>query len=253
MDDLTDGFSWCKVYDDTFERSNFRVKSSRLKPAYLALFIFIIMRPIIKLEPNLEQKVKETAIKYLVKGKPEWDVAHALKSVGYIKELIKNEGGNARILVTAVYLLNIGYAKTEISKEAELGLAKVLTYKQKHASAGAAEAEKVLRQIGEFSKEEIGEICRLVYTHDEWWNHHQKNFNEHFNDFLITEADTLGMIDPDMPQNFSPQEQKKFIDSEVLPFRMPLFKTLYGKVKFKELLARLLRQLEKDLAVKTSI
>jgi len=200
-------------------------------------------RQFIPLDLGLEKKVKNEALSYLKKGKPVWDVAHALKSVEYMKELLKHEGGNARILITATYLLNIGYGLTNISKE-NMSFVTVLRYKQAHAIRGSKEADKILRKTGEFTEEEIKEITRLVYIHDEWWNTHTKNFNDNFNDFMITEADTLGMIDPEVPQNFSIEDQKKFLEESLLPFRAPLFKTLYGKVKLKELIGKAMEQVE---------
>lgn len=202
-------------------------------------------RPFIPLDPGLEQKVKNEALAYLKKGKPVWDVFHALKSVEYMKELLKHEGGNGRILITATYLLNIGYGLTNIAKE-NMSFVTVLRYKQAHAILGSKEADKILRKIGEFTEEEIKEIVRLVYVHDEWWNTHAKNFNDNFNDFMITEADTLGMIDPDVPQNFSLEDQKKFIEESLIPFRAPLFKTLYGKIKLKELLEKAMKEIKEN-------
>jgi len=194
------------------------------------------MKSIIQLDSTLEQKIKTIALTYLKKGKPIWDVFHALKSVEYMKELLKNEGGNGRILITATYLLNIGYGLTKIAKEKEIGFVTILKFKQQHAILGSQEAEKILRKIDDFTEEEIKEIVRLVFVHDEWWNTSIKDFDTNFNDFMITEADTLGMLDPGMPQNFSIEERQKFINEELIPFRLPLFKTLYGRVKLKELL-----------------
>ncbi|MCX6786178.1 MAG: hypothetical protein NTZ18_05045 [Candidatus Komeilibacteria bacterium] len=201
-------------------------------------------KPFIPLDQGLEQKVKNEALTYLKKGKPVWDVYHALKSVEYMKELLKHEGGNGRILITATYLLNIGYGLTNIAKEKEIGFVTVLKFKQQHAILGSQEAEKVLRKMGDFTEEEIKEITRLVLVHDEWWNTYTKDFVKNFNDFMVTEADTLGMIDPAVPQNFSIEDQKKFLEESLLPFRAPLFKTLYGKVKLKELIGKAMEQVE---------
>ncbi|MCX6786172.1 MAG: hypothetical protein NTZ18_05015 [Candidatus Komeilibacteria bacterium] len=201
-------------------------------------------RPFMPLDKGLEQKIKNEALTYLKKGKPIWDVFHALKSVEYMKELLKNEGGNARILITATYLLNIGYGLTKIDKEKEMGFVTVLRFKQRHALLGSKEADKILRQINEFTEEEINEIVRLVFVHDEWWNHSTKNIEDSFNDFMIVEADTLGMIDPEVPQNFSPEERARFINEELIPFRIPLFRTVYGKVKLKELIGKAMEQVE---------
>jgi len=197
-----------------------------------------IARPFIALDQSLEQKVKDAALQRLKKGKPVWDVFHTLKAVDYMKQLLINEGGNARILLSAIYLHDIGYSLTKISGKKEIGFTTVLTYKQQHALLGSKEAEKILRQINEFTEEEIKEIVRLVFVHDEWWNTRIKDFDANFNDFMITEADTLGMIDPEVPQNFSAEERARFINEELIPFRIPLFRTIYGKVKLKELLQK---------------
>jgi HD superfamily phosphodiesterase len=60
-----------------------------------------------KLDKETEGKLKAEALKYLEKGKPGWDIPHTLASVYWMKRLIEKEGGDERILVTAMYLHDI--------------------------------------------------------------------------------------------------------------------------------------------------
>lgn len=64
-----------------------------------------------KLDKGKEEEIKAIAIRHLKEGKPEWDVPHTLASVDWMRKLIEREGGNEKVLVTAMYLHDIGYPK----------------------------------------------------------------------------------------------------------------------------------------------
>ena len=107
-------------------------------------------------------------------------------------------------------------------------------------------AEEILRELGGFSEEEIKEIVRLVLVHDNLWEMPNKEFTaDGFNDFMVIEADSLSMIDPALPQNFSPADKRKFIEEEFVPQRLPLFRSEFGQAKVQELLQAANEQLER--------
>ena len=58
---------------------------------------------------DLEPEVKSIALKILEQGRGDWDVPHTLAVVYWMKKLIKKEGGDPKILVTAAYFHDIGY------------------------------------------------------------------------------------------------------------------------------------------------
>ncbi|GEM_PF-926998 len=205
-------------------------------------------RPLTELEPELEEQVKARVLTYLEQGKPNWDMPHTLKVVEYMRELLTHEGGNARVLIPAAYFHDSGYSLTNVAGQEGIEWQKILDVKRQHAVLGSAEAAKVLREIGGFTEEEIIEIARLVLVHDDLGDMPAKDFErEGFNDLMIVEADSLGMIDPSIPGNLSATERKKFIEQEFIPERLPLFKSDFGKQKVAELLEVALARIEREL------
>ncbi len=61
------------------------------------------------LDAKTEEKLKSEVLRYLEMGKPEWYIPHTLASVFWMRKLIESEGGDERILVTTMYLHDIGY------------------------------------------------------------------------------------------------------------------------------------------------
>jgi len=61
------------------------------------------------LDSKLEEKIKLRAFEYLKRGKETWDIPHTLSAVHYVRELIKKEGGDEKILVTTMYFHDTGY------------------------------------------------------------------------------------------------------------------------------------------------
>ena len=172
-----------------------------------------------KLDKETEEKLKKEAIKHLEKGKAGWDVPHTLSSVHYMKKLIEYEGGNEKILVTTMYLHDIGYPEMK----GDYGFDKVMDTKKQHAIIGEQKAEKILRKL-DFSEEEINIIKLLVRKHDELDNIDSKDRQ------LVMEADSLGQIDYERCEpTFSKEEAIKFIKIHFIPDRASRFKTKYGK------------------------
>jgi len=62
-----------------------------------------------KLDKALEEKVKQRAKAILVECRPNWDWPHTLASVYWMRELIRENGADERILIPAMYFHDTGY------------------------------------------------------------------------------------------------------------------------------------------------
>jgi CRISPR/Cas system-associated endonuclease Cas3-HD len=136
-----------------------------------------------------------------------------------MKELIKREGGDERILLPAIYLHDIGYAgiiESEYTFEAGEDA------KPDHMVKGALMARAVLEKTGGFSEDETYEICRLISIHDNLDEIKGRNAQ------LVFEADCLAQVDRDMVKpNFDKENYMKFIVN-FRKRRVPLFRTKTG-------------------------
>ena len=168
------------------------------------------------------EALKREALKYLEEGRPNWDVPHTLATIHWIKELIKAEGGNEKILVSTMYLHDIDYTKKDSDYNS------VSKSKEKHMVLGSKLAKEILSKL-EYSEEEIKEIVHLVRVHD------NIETLSSFNEILVFEADSLTQIDVERIQStFNKDEIKRFLNS-FEEYRLPRFKTNKGKALVKEL------------------
>jgi len=182
-----------------------------------------------ELDKKLENKIKKEVLKYLKEGKPEWDIPHTLSSVYWIKELIKEEGGNKKILVTTMYFHDVGYPRMKKGYNWK----DLLKAKKTHGITGAKIARKILKETGKFSSSEIKKISYLIKTHD---NLDKVNTIE---ELLVKEADGLAQIDIDKTTpNLDKNSYKKFLE-DFKNRRFPIFKTKSGKKFLEELWKRL--------------
>ncbi|MFA5382299.1 MAG: HD domain-containing protein [Candidatus Micrarchaeia archaeon] len=92
-----------------------------------------------ELNADLENKIKEVALRYMENARPNWDVPHMYATVFYIKKLIEKEGGNPNILIPTMYLHDIGYAGLISEPYSFEHIEKV---KQNHMKIGAELSEK---------------------------------------------------------------------------------------------------------------
>lgn len=183
-----------------------------------------------RLEKNLEAKIKKEVLKILEKGRPGWDVPHTLACVHWMKELIKKEGGNPRILIPAIYMHDIGYPDTVLKFNPK----KNVDMKIEHMKKGAALAKKILNSIGGFKDSEIEEIFSIISIHDAIYLF-RKGATKH--EQLVFEADSLGQIDVSrVKPTFSKADRKKFLN-RFRKNRATLFRTETGLRLLKELLA----------------
>jgi len=193
-----------------------------------------------ELDNKLEQKLKSVAIKYLERGRPNWDVPHTLACVYWMKELLKHESGNPKILVTAMYLHDTGGADLFNESHNTHGSQKEL--KEEQMKRSKVISEKILYEIGGFSKDEINRILYLVSVHDNITEITSSQDGQ-----LVFESDSLGQIDRDrVKPTFSKKDSLKFLDFFEQE-RVPYYKTEIGKKFLNQLLPEAKRYCEQEM------
>jgi len=103
-----------------------------------------------KLDPKTEEKLQEKVEILLRQGKPNWDIPHTQATVSWMRELIKAEGGNERILVPVMYLHDTGYPEVREGYNFE----ELMASKAEHEELGAQNAREILPGLG-FSSQEV--------------------------------------------------------------------------------------------------
>ncbi len=182
------------------------------------------------LNPDIENKIKEKAFYYSEQGRCDYNVTHLQAAVYYMKELLKSESGNPRILIPAIYLHDIGYA----GRLQEKGYAYKDTVKVKsdHMAIGAKMSQEILKEIGSFTDEEIKAISHLVGMHDKL---EEINTPE---EQLVFEADSLSMADRDrVKPSFDKENYLEWLD-HFINDRASRFKTETGKKFLQKLLPK---------------
>ncbi|MEK6885670.1 MAG: HD domain-containing protein [Nanoarchaeota archaeon] len=170
-----------------------------------------------------EEKLKEK-IKPFFKN-DSWSLSHTINAAEWMKKLLKKETGNPKILITAIYLHDIGYNLKE-----GYSLDERIARKKFHGEEGSILAKNILEEIGDYSEEEITEICHLVKVHDELDNIKTKN------ETMMIEADSISGLDPSVEgSRFTKEDLKRYIDN-FKKRRVPLFKTKTGKEYMNKLL-----------------
>jgi hypothetical protein len=181
-----------------------------------------------KLDSSTEEKIKKIVVEKIGKGgRQDWDIPHTLCSVKWMKKLIFENGGNDKILVTAMYFHDTCYGEHKRGYDYE----KSQEMKSMHARNGAEFARKSLNELVNFTQKEINEVCRLVGNHD----NHDDIQDE--NRQLVFEADGLAQIDwEDCPPNFDKDNCLKWLD-KYFSVERPLskWKTNLGKKSLQEL------------------
>ena len=179
------------------------------------------------MDEKLEEKLKSEVVKLLEKGRPNWDLLHTLASVYWMKKLIREEGGEEKILVSAMYLHDIGYSGLFTKKYDYDAVAEV---QRRHQKVGALKAREILQTLP-YTSGEIARITHLVEVHDTLDSLSSKN------EIMVMEADTLGQLDRErVASTFSKKDCERFIvylESE----RIPRFQTTTGKRYLNQLVA----------------
>ena len=113
----------------------------------------------------LENKIKEIVKNVLRKGRPG-DWGHTLSTVNYSKRLLEAEGGDSKIVISALYLHDTGWGKLDytdfhISPPSK----RIETYSaRQHMRYGAEIALKILFKGGKLRGVIIGANCSNYFN-----------------------------------------------------------------------------------------
>lgn len=167
---------------------------------------------------NNFKQLKKEVLNILRNGRPNWDIPHTLTSVYYMKKLLKHEIGDKKILISTMYLHDIGYSwvRMDLNKRDN-----VIKSKVDHMKNGVIFGRQILDKL-DYTDDEKKQILHLISIHD--------NLNDFFdsNKQLVFEADSLSQIDIRRAKsNLSIDDRTKFINS-FEEKRMPKFKTKTG-------------------------
>jgi hypothetical protein len=174
-----------------------------------------------KLEGRLESKL----LKHLESAfsHDDWTFRHTLSSVDAMKKIVGAEWANEKVLVTAMYLHDIGYA-TLLKKDYSLD--DRINAKKEHMEIGAADAKNILKEL-KYSQEEIEKIVHLISVHDKLDELSERD------ELLVLEADSIAQIDPRIGNTFSEEEVERFVRI-FEEKRVPKFITRTGKRMLEE-------------------
>jgi len=177
---------------------------------------------LMKLEKEIEDKLLQYIKKVFVNDK--WDYLHSIACVNTMKKIIAVEGGDEKVLLTTMYLHDIGYAG---SLKKGYSLNDRIEAKSRHMARSVEKAKPLLEKLG-YSDSEIKQIIGLISVHDKL---DELTLNE---ELLVLEADSLGAIDPNVNGNrFGEKEYERYVEIFERK-RVPKFFTKTGKEILKE-------------------
>ena len=172
-----------------------------------------------------EKRLQEIILDYFKKG--DWNHQHTLAAAYWMKKLIEKERGNDKILITCMYLHDIGYHLKN-----DENLDERLKRKKMHMEVGAREAERILPIEG-YTKDEIKQIAHLIRVHDKLKELNTKD------EILVLEADSLAQIDHDrVSPSFNKEDFANYLDY-FKKERASRFRTKTGKKFLRELMIKL--------------
>jgi hypothetical protein len=175
---------------------------------------------------NLSKEVEDKLIVFVrgVFANDEHNFRHTLSCVRSMKELVSKEGGDEKVLVSAIYLHDIGYSDFFSGKHT---MEQRIAAKKAHMGTGAIKAKNFLEGSGDFSPDEISEIVHLVNVHDiiESTKSHDEQ--------LVFEADSLGGVDSWVGVTFNEEEFGNYVQIFEAR-RAPRFVTRTGKELLKK-------------------
>jgi hypothetical protein len=153
-----------------------------------------------------------------------WDLLHTFSAVKWMKEIVRYEGGDEKVLLTVMYLHDIGYAGL-ISEG--YTLSERIEAKKKHMDISADLARGILSKL-DYSQKEIDKIIALILTHD------VLDGKKSLDESKVIEADSLAQIDPDVGNNFGEEEFAKYVEIFGRK-RYPRIVSRTGKIIFEKL------------------
>lgn len=174
-----------------------------------------------------EEALESESLVYLERGRPNWEVPHTIEVVDWMKKLVDAEGGNRRVLLTAGWLHDSGYAGLFDDQEAtyeNIGRAKPI-----HAENGPEIAGEILPRLN-YPNNETERIKELIRKHDRL-----KELESPY-EIMVMETDTLGQLSqPKERSTFNEEDYAKFI-AYVRDKRAPMFRTATGIEALEDLL-----------------
>ena len=184
-----------------------------------------------ELDATIEERLKKRVLEVLERGRPGWDGPHTLAAIYWLKELIGAEGGDARMLVPAMYLHDIGWTRSDFENNWQ----SIRNAKNVHMEKGVQMSRPILAELG-FSKTETDMILHLVGMHDKLEEISTTA------EQLVFEADSLGQIDVERVRStFKTKEDRQKFIASFETRRASRFKTSSGK----RFLAQILPQAKK--------
>lgn len=144
-------------------------------------------------------------------GDDQKRISHALSVLDYAEQIMKEEGGEPRIVLAAAVLHDIGIQEAERKHESSSAKYQEIE--------GPPIAERILKELG-FDTQSIYDVCEIV------GNHHSAKCNITLEFKVVWDADLIVNI-PDLFENRSAQELDEKIEK--------LFRTDTGKKIAKKL------------------
>ena len=175
------------------------------------------------INPTIESTLQEIIFPDLLKGRKDFDLPHTKAVVFWMKELlskINNPSIDPQVMITAAYAHDWGYIGlfdgVNSSDPKEIAKRKPL-HMERSAELITNLIEDKLSKYFSVSQKEL--VAHLVNIHD------QVEELQTDEEFLIMEADTLGMLDTDLVKpTFSKDDNESFIKNEINSRRVPSFK-----------------------------
>jgi putative nucleotidyltransferase with HDIG domain len=182
---------------------------------------------------ELEKKVEEYALEFLLKGRKEWDEPHTRAVVYYAESIARANDLDVLVLKTTAWLHDIGYFAMFENTDSK-NYDSVMDKKAMHMVNGAKLADKFLSRPEiktYYSDEQKERIIYLVSVHDKIEELAADD------EVALMEADTLGAIDiSKVATTFDKENAIKYVEKDLMGRRYPKFRTELGKKYFSELI-----------------
>lgn len=186
------------------------------------------------INPKIEKVLQQVIFQDLKKGRKDFDLPHTKAVVHWMKhlltsdpevtELVATKKINPKVMITAAYAHDWGYIGL-FEEVTSNSLQNVLDKKKLHMIRGSAMIERLLysKLAKEFTTDEILQVSHLVLFHDKL-----KKLQTQA-EFLLMEADTLGMLDLErITPTFSKEDREWFLRTSINELRLPIFKHKYA-------------------------
>ncbi len=189
------------------------------------------------MKEKIMPKLKEICKEYLTDARPgDWE--HTLRTVKWLKYLIKQEGGDEDILIPAAYLHDIGWylALPKELKNKKIDIEELRKYFPLHMEKGAELSKKILNEL-KYPKEKTERISHLISIHDMPEKIKEKD------EILLMEADRLDRFGKEGLERirgiFSSEKMVRSMMKSYEEQAENWFRTKTGKESYEKLLIEL--------------